>query len=185
MTPQNSTACLEAQLPQVLSISSSLRRAIAQELAALARHPTSRPTTEQLFDDSPAMDGILEIVRRRSGVDFRLYKPATIQRRLARRMAMQKRRDTVGLSRTFCGRIHGETDALFDDLLIKVTEFFRDAPVFEALKETAFPSLARSGSRRGANYGSGFPAVRLARRSTPLPSACWSFWRRRAFPGAF
>jgi len=31
-----------------------------------------------------------------------------------------------------------ETDALFDGLPIKVTEFFRDAPEFEALKETAF-----------------------------------------------
>ena len=63
---------------------------IAHELAALARHPTSRPAAEQLFGDSAAMDEILEMVRRRSGVDFRLYKQATIQRRLARRMAVQK-----------------------------------------------------------------------------------------------
>src|SRR6185503_2551238 len=37
----------------------------------------------------------------------------------------------------------GETDALFDDLLIKVTEFFRDAPVFEALRERALISLTK------------------------------------------
>ena len=119
-------------------------QAIAKQLAALARHPTSCPTAEQLFDDSIAMDGLLEIVRRRSGVDFRLYKQATIQRRLARRMAMQNT-ETLSDYLNLLRHDSGETDALFDDLLIKVTEFFRDAPVFEALKETAFPSLARSG----------------------------------------
>ena len=120
-------------------------RDIAHELAALARRPTPRPGPEQPFGDSAAMDEILEMVRRRSGVDFRLYKQATIQRRLARRMAVQKAEtlaDYLGVLR----RYPDETDALFDDLLIKVTEFFRDGPVFEALKTETFPSLTRDRS---------------------------------------
>ncbi len=115
---------------------------IARELAALARHPTPDPAVEQLFGDSAAMYEILEMVCRRSGVDFRLYKRATIQRRLARRMAVQK----TGTLVDYLGVLRqdpGETDALFDDLLLKVTEFFRDGPVFEGLKTEAFPSLTR------------------------------------------
>jgi two-component system CheB/CheR fusion protein len=115
-------------------------QAIAHELAALGRDRIPRPAAEQPFGDSGAMDEILEMVRRRSGVDFRLYKQATIQRRLARRMAAQRAEtlpDYLGVLR----RDPGETDALFDDLLIKVTEYFRDGPVFEALKTEAFPSL--------------------------------------------
>ena len=94
---------------------------IANQLAALAHHSTSPPAAEQLS----GMDGALEMIRQRSGVDFRLYKQATIQRRLARRMALQKAEtlsDYLGVLR----RDSGEIDALFDDLLIKVTEFFRD-----------------------------------------------------------
>jgi two-component system CheB/CheR fusion protein len=77
---------------------------IAQELAALARHPMSGPTPQQLFDDSHAMDKVLATVRRRTGVDFRLYKQATVQRRLARRMAVQNNRDPGGLPRPSAAR---------------------------------------------------------------------------------
>jgi len=115
---------------------------IAQELAAIACLPISRPTPERLFDDSAAMDEILEMVRRRSGVDFRLYRQATINRRLTRRMAVQKT-ETLADYRDLLRVNSGETDALFDDLLIKVTEFFRDAPVFEALQAKVFPALAK------------------------------------------
>ena len=115
---------------------------IAHELAALTRHSVSRPAAEQTFDDSAAMDEILEMVRRRSGVDFRLYKPATIQRRVARRLAVQKSAtlaDYLGVLR----RDPREMDMLFDDLLVKVTGFFRDGPVFEALKTEAFPAITK------------------------------------------
>jgi two-component system, chemotaxis family, CheB/CheR fusion protein len=117
-------------------------RSIAQELAALANHLISGSSAEELFDDSRAMDEILAILRRRTGIDFRLYKVNTIHRRLARRMALQKTEtlaDYLGL----LGRDSGETDALFDDLLIKVTEFFRDGLAFEALKQQAFVSLIK------------------------------------------
>ncbi len=120
-------------------------REIANQLAALAGHPASRPAAEQLSGDQAAMGGILEMIRQRAGVDFRLYKQATIQRRLARRMAVQK----AGTLPDYLDVLHrdpGEIDALFDDLLIKVTEFFRDASEFEALKTEVFPSLIRDRS---------------------------------------
>ncbi len=115
---------------------------IAEELATMARHPLAGPTIDQLLDDFPTIDKILGTLHKRTGVDFRLYKQPTVHRRLARRMVVQK---VDALERYFDLLQHepGEIDALFDDLLIKVTGFFRDAPVFEALKETAFPSLTR------------------------------------------
>jgi two-component system CheB/CheR fusion protein len=115
---------------------------IAEELATIGRHPMAAPTLEQLLDDFPTMDRILEILRRRTGVDFRLYKQPTVHRRLARRMVMRKL-DTLELYLHLLQTEPAEIDALFDDLLIKVTGFFRDAPVFEALKESVFPSLTR------------------------------------------
>jgi two-component system CheB/CheR fusion protein len=115
---------------------------IAEELATIARHPLTGPTLEQLLDDFPVIDKTLEILRKRTGVDFRLYKQPTVHRRMARRMVV-RRVDTLERYFDLLLSEPGEIDALFDDLLIKVTGFFRDAPVFDALKETAFPSLAR------------------------------------------
>ncbi len=115
---------------------------IAEELATIARHPMAAPTLEQLLDDFPTIDKILETLRRRTGVDFRLYKQPTVHRRLARRMVVRKV-DTLDPYFHILQTDPAEIDALFDDLLIKVTGFFRDAPVFEALKEAVFPSLAR------------------------------------------
>ena len=116
---------------------------IAEELATIAHHPMAAPTLEQLLDDFPTMDRILEILRKRTGVDFRLYKQPTVHRRLARRMLVRKV-DTLDLYFHLLQSDPEEIDALFDDLLIKVTGFFRDAPVFEALKEGAFPALVRN-----------------------------------------
>jgi two-component system, chemotaxis family, CheB/CheR fusion protein len=59
-------------------------QSIAQELTALARQPAPRSMAEKMFDDSATLDAILGRVRRKSGVDSRLYKRATIYRRLAR-----------------------------------------------------------------------------------------------------
>ena len=115
---------------------------IAEELATIGRHPLTGPTLEQLLDDLPTIDKILEVLRKRTGVDFRLYKQPTVHRRLARRMVLQKA-DTLERYFHLLQGDPGEIDALFDDLLIKVTSFFRDAPVFEALKETAFPFLTQ------------------------------------------
>ena len=117
-------------------------RRIAEELATIAHHPLAAPTLEQLLDDFPTIDKILDALRKRTGVDFRLYKQPTVHRRLARRMLVRKV-DSLDEYFQLLRSEPDEIDLLFDDLLIKVTGFFRDAPVFEALSETAFPALVR------------------------------------------
>ncbi len=115
---------------------------IAQELATMARHPLTNPIPGLLPEDGSAVETILGVLRESTGVDFSLYRSTTIQRRLARRMVMLG----VGTLKDYVGLLQRDTEevnALFDDLLIKVTGFFRDTAVFDALKQTAFPSLLK------------------------------------------
>jgi two-component system CheB/CheR fusion protein len=88
----------------------------------------------------PAFDALLEFLAGARGFDFTAYKPASLMRRVRRRM------DQVG-----CGsfadyidylEVHpDEYEQLFNAILINVTEFFRDGPVWEHLRETTLPAV--------------------------------------------
>jgi len=83
---------------------------------------------------------ILLLLRNHSGVDFSLYKSTTIQRRITRRMVLNKQ-DTLEGYTTF---LHGhakELDALYSDVLISVTSFFRNPDAFDVLKRKVFPKI--------------------------------------------
>src|SRR5262249_20866634 len=73
------------------------------------------------------------------------YKPATIRRRVFRRMALrkvEKLSDYVDYLRNH----REEVDALYQDILINVTNFFRNADAFEALKGHVYPSILKARS---------------------------------------
>ncbi len=77
------------------------------------------------------------------GVDFTHYKETTINRRITRRMVINKTenmKEYVEYLRTH----PNELQALFDDLLIGVTSFFREPKTFETLKEKVFPELVKN-----------------------------------------
>ncbi len=90
--------------------------------------------------DDAAFEALLEFLRHSRGVDFTGYKRPSLQRRFGRRM------DTVGC-KSFGDyldylEVHpDEYEQLFEMLLINVTEFFRDAPVWEHLREVVVPGL--------------------------------------------
>ena len=88
---------------------------------------------------------VLLLLRNHSGVDFSLYKPATIQRRITRRMVLSKQ-DTLESYAHFLRGNAKELDALYADALISVTGFFRNPEAFDVLKRTVFPKLLQ---RRG------------------------------------
>ncbi len=74
------------------------------------------------------------------GIDFSLYKDATILRRLERRLQM---RSVAGL-REYAELLHNdsnELDSLYRDLLIEVTQFFRDPEAFQFLAKEVLPKL--------------------------------------------
>jgi len=100
-------------------------------------------------EDESLLAGLLDRLRERSGVDFSEYKPATITRRLARLMAASGTRKLADYI------VHLETNPeeyarLLSAFLIKVTEFFRDAELFDELRATVLPRLIED-ARKGTN----------------------------------
>jgi len=83
---------------------------------------------------------ILALVRAATGVDFRGYKRGTIQRRIARRMILQRHHD-LGAYRSDLESNRSELLALYEDVLISVTGFFRDPETFQALENEVLPRL--------------------------------------------
>jgi two-component system CheB/CheR fusion protein len=83
---------------------------------------------------------ILQLLRTHRGVDFSLYKPNTIQRRITRRMVLNKQNGLDGYAQFLKGNLK-ELDLLYSDVLISVTSFFRNPDAFEALKLKVFPQL--------------------------------------------
>ena len=100
-----------------------------------------------------ALHKIFALLRAQTGHDFSQYKPSTICRRIERRMAVHQ----VGDLETYVQYLQktpSEIDALFGDLLIGVTHFFRDAEAFAALKAHITPQLFASKSANKANQHS-------------------------------
>ena len=73
-------------------------------------------------------------------MDFRQYKKSTIKRRLARRMALRKI-DKLGAYIKILESSRAEIDALFQEILILVTDFFREPDVFHTLEQRIFPEI--------------------------------------------
>ncbi|HSJ55882.1 MAG TPA: chemotaxis protein CheB [Anaerolineae bacterium] len=100
------------------------------------------------YDDSRAIHNILTTLRTRTGHDFALYKRNTIIRRIQRRMIVRQLQ-TIGDYAAYLARNPDEVRALFKDLLIGVTEFFRDPEAFELLAENVIPELLQEHSAEG------------------------------------
>ena len=83
---------------------------------------------------------IVGILRLRTGHDFSNYKPATLLRRASRRMQVTRRRSLAEYA-DHLQETPAEAQALFADLLISVTMFFRDPAAFRLLGERAVPAL--------------------------------------------
>jgi two-component system CheB/CheR fusion protein len=118
---------------------------IARRLATIGGHPYLAPTPPPPEAEPTAEESykkILATVRAVTGVDFSLYRDTTIRRRIMRRMALHAQQSMAEYARRLA-RDRTEVEALYHDLLINVTSFFRDPEVFEALKAEVFPELAK------------------------------------------
>ena len=89
------------------------------------------------------MQKIFVLLRARSGHDFSSYKSNTILRRIERRMNLHQINEPAHYVRYLQDNPH-ELDFLFKELLISVTNFFRDPEAFRALEQSALPALLRS-----------------------------------------
>ncbi|WP_437694171.1 CheR family methyltransferase [Sorangium sp. So ce176] len=90
--------------------------------------------------DDNRLQPLLDLVRERSGIDFKKYKQATILRRLRRRMAATNV-ETIDQYVRYLADRPEEHQRLVNSFLIKVTEFMRDPELFTHLREVILPSL--------------------------------------------
>ena len=129
---------------------------VAEIPKALARHVRQVPRDDQERDDQeaaapPTQDAgtrlaeIIDLLRTKTPHNFTLYKPGTLQRRIERRMGMMAI-ETSALERylDILRNDPGELDLLAKDLLINVTNFFRDSKVFALLAEKIIPDLVHA-----------------------------------------
>ncbi|MDB5157456.1 MAG: chemotaxis protein CheR, partial [Mucilaginibacter sp.] len=117
---------------------------IAQHLIDI-NHPFTAYTSAEISKTLPQQDNeifkqILTVLRVRRGVDFTYYKQSTLKRRIIRRMALNKIERPVDYL-SFLRENKSEQDALYNDMLISVTNFFRDPQSFEVLCNDIFPTL--------------------------------------------
>ena len=87
-----------------------------------------------------AMQKIFVLLRAQTGHDFSQYKPSTIERRIARRMAVHQI-EAIDSYVKYLQQTPVEVQALFRDMLIGVTSFFRNPEAFQALKDQGLPKL--------------------------------------------
>ena len=120
---------------------------IAIKLAQIAGYP--RQQNERLINPMSLTEEsgqdlivaqIFSLLKSRIGVDFTNYKQSTIRRRLKRRMTLNQIYRIEDYIK-FLNSKPTELDALFQDMLINVTSFFRDPETFDILKEKVLPSL--------------------------------------------
>ncbi|WP_295404713.1 chemotaxis protein CheB [uncultured Thiocystis sp.] len=113
------------------------------QLIAYAVHAFGRPPQPGAVSSIQSGNGLSKIfvlLRAQTGHDFSQYKRSTIQRRIERRMAVHQLA-TLDDYAQYLRQMPAESDALFRDLLIGVTNFFRDPAAFQALEETVIPKL--------------------------------------------
>jgi two-component system CheB/CheR fusion protein len=132
---------------------------IVTELIRIIHHPVMRAgrakdRSEEILAVTPEqMNKIFIFLRSRTGNDFSYYKSTTLKRRINRRMMVHKI-DRVSDYIRLMQRETQEVDALFQDILINVTAFFRDPSIFDAITKIAFPKL-------------------MGRRPTDVPIRIW------------
>ena len=116
---------------------------IAEKLVQIGAHPyvsADMSPEESARYDHGDLGEVLHVVSDRTGIDFSQYKSTTLRRRILRRMALHKFSDLRDYLR-YLKETPKEAEELYRDILITVTDFFRDRPAFEMLKKNVFGPL--------------------------------------------
>src|SRR4051794_2419662 len=103
----------------------------------------ARRMDEPERSDAPrghAMGEILHLLREHHGIDFAHYKPSTVTRRVERRVTLTHQNDLASYARALAAD-RQELNALYKDLLIGVTRFFRDPEAFTVLQNKVIPAI--------------------------------------------
>ena len=132
---------ISAQETGVVDIVASIPE-IANVLLRLSRHPMQK-TSNDTSDPVVPEDGIkrmLREIRDNYGIDFTYYKPSTVMRRIERRLLLNHS-DNLEEYVNLVVNDSEELNLLYKDLLIGVTQFFRDPEAFKLLEEKIIPEM--------------------------------------------
>jgi len=110
------------------------------QIASLA---DAQNTDEQKVADVGFLEKVIVLLRSQVGHDFSLYKKSTLSRRIERRMGLHQLTRIEDYLR-YLRENPKESELLFNELLIGVTSFFRDTPVWDQLKAEVIPGLLAS-----------------------------------------
>ena len=126
-------------------------KAIARELSRIARHPyLVRDQGPELAPaENTGLSLVFQLLRKTTGVDFTHYRQTTILRRIQRRMVVHKMEEIDEYVK-YLQSNPTEIKALYQDMLINVTSFFRNAKMFDALKAHVFPSIVKNRPAEGS-----------------------------------
>ena len=122
---------------------------IGIELTRMSKNPlkirgtNKKTTTVDFWTNNPDLKNILQYLLSKKNVDFSHYKMNTINRRIQRRMGINKLNTLKQYSELLVSDV-AESDFLYQDLLINVTDFFRDTDAFLLLKSTILPQLLKT-----------------------------------------
>ena len=113
------------------------------QLIAYAAHAFGRPgrlASHPVPEADNSLQKIFLLLRSQTGHDFSQYKPSTIHRRIDRRMAIHQI-EAIHSYLKYLQQTPAEVEALFRDMLIGVTRFFRDPEAFQVLEERILPQI--------------------------------------------
>src|SRR5690554_2129931 len=148
-------AAINAGLTEYILPLQEMGEFLGAQLKRCPRPPTNAKTFDDMVDrDAPphagpaadaspettAFHGILKLLAGRQGIDFRDYRHGTLKRRILRRVSINHS-DNYADYLAILQDDANELDMLYQDLLIDVTQFFRDPEVWEYLEEEVMPAL--------------------------------------------
>lgn len=121
--------------------------AMPDKILQYIQHPVRAEIHKACIDvqSGNELSAVYSLLRRQFGVDFSLYKPSTLGRRLERRMTLQS---TESLA-DYLGMLEADSDELdhlYRDLLVEVTQFFRDKNAFDIIRNEVIPKLFEQAS---------------------------------------
>jgi two-component system, chemotaxis family, CheB/CheR fusion protein len=121
---------------------------IAKELTHIAKQPQTANQEQKTcepakFNSEDYHNAIFAILKEAFEIDFSHYKESTTERRIARRMIINQKKSLKSYVK-YLKSTQKEKQMLFDDMLIGVTNFFREPETFKLLESKVFPKLFKA-----------------------------------------
>lgn len=133
------TRVIEADLASAVASPGAIADLIWRHVGK-QRAPVDRQSDSNNGGDDDALLSIASLLKARFAIDAHAYRPSLVARRVRRRLALSKRTNLADYA-DLVANDEAELSALHDDLLIRVTAFFRDAEAFAVLAREVMPTL--------------------------------------------